>query len=274
LLIFGGEGRDNMELTDTWQFNTGTNTWTRSSNTPIPLTETQAANLSDLQMLIYGGRSGGEATNRSFLYTFSAGQLTSIQITPKNPTIFTGQSQTFIAQGYDPNGIQVPINNPQWEYSQYNGTAFVCPNDPNICTFTATQPGNGYVACFNGPVSDPNSIHGSTDITIKQSGPLASIQIMPQNPTMYVGQSLTFTAQGYDPNGNPTLIQKPVWSYYSQFGTVTLDYNNLTRCIFNATQAGTGHIACYQGPFDPIKGLDGVHGSTDIYIQDPNQIGG
>jgi hypothetical protein len=166
LWIFGGEGENYVELNDTWQFNTMTNNWTQSTNTPIPLAETQAANLSDLQMLVYGGRSEGEATNRSFLYTFSAGQLTSMQITPENPTMFTGQSQTFIAQGYDPNGIQVTINDPQWEYSQNCGKVAIDPSAPNICTFTATQPGNGYVACFNGPVDDPNSFHGSTDIFI------------------------------------------------------------------------------------------------------------
>jgi N-acetylneuraminic acid mutarotase len=166
LWIFGGEGENYVELNDTWQFNTLTNNWTRSSDTPIPLAETQATNLSDFQILVYGGRSGGEAINRSFLYTFSAGQLASMQITPNNPTMFTGQSQTFIAQGYDPNGIEVPIDNPQWEYSQNCGKITIDPNALNICTFTATQPGNGYVACFNGPIDDPNSIHGSTDIYI------------------------------------------------------------------------------------------------------------
>ena len=96
------------------------------------------------------------------------------------------------------------------------------------------------------------------------AGQLASIQITPENPDMEVGQSLVFRAQGYDENGDPCQINDPNWEGDQSYGTITPDVNDPLKCTYTANQAGNGYIICWEGP--PYQG---IHGSTDIYIQDP-----
>ncbi len=50
---------------------------------------------------------------------------------------------------------------------------------------------------------------------------LDSIVITPQNPTMSVGETLTFTAQGYDQYGDPFPISDPHWEGDGIYGTIT-----------------------------------------------------
>ena len=193
-------------------------------------------------------------------------QASYIRISPDNPTMYVGQSLTFTAQGYNSSGTPCPIIYPQWEeHSSQCGTIHVNLQDPNICSFTATEAGNGWVACWQGTTFE--GIHGSTDITIKQPGPLTQITITPQNPTIYVGQSLSFTAQGYDASGNPCLINNPQWSADERFGYISLDPNDVCQCNFTATQAGTGGIACMD-----ISTGTYVDGSTHIYIKEGGQV--
>jgi hypothetical protein len=71
--IFGGTGADGVELADTWEFNATTRAWTRRADLPIPLTEAAAAALpssdgAGVSVLVFGGKSGGAAINRTFRY--------------------------------------------------------------------------------------------------------------------------------------------------------------------------------------------------------------
>ena len=81
-----------------------------------------------------------------------------------------------------------------------------------------------------------------TSISITTSQ-LARIEISPQNPTMEVGQSLVFTAQGYDQDDNPCPINDPFWE--GEYGTLTPDPNDPQKCTFTANQVGNGYIVCW-----------------------------
>ncbi|MBN1661963.1 MAG: hypothetical protein JW943_00015, partial [Deltaproteobacteria bacterium] len=93
-------------------------------------------------------------------------------------------------------------------------------------------------------------------------GALTDIIITPSLPTMQVGQSVTFTAEGRDQSGNPVAIQDPHWE--AEYGTITpVPGSDPPQCTYTAAMEGNGYILCYQGP--PSQG--GVNGSTDITIQ-------
>ncbi|MGQ9771847.1 MAG: hypothetical protein ACUVQG_14985, partial [Thermogutta sp.] len=101
-----------------------------------------------------------------------------------------------------------------------------------------------------------------------QSGGVVTIKITPANPTMQVGQSLTFTAQGYDAQGQPVQIVDPRWSVDDRYGYGSVDPNDPSKFIFTATNPGTGGVACSEGP--PFQG--GPHGSTDLNILPQDQL--
>ena len=104
----------------------------------------------------------------------NAGSLRSIVITSvpalgTPPTIGVGQSVVFTAEGKDQNGNTVPIPNPQWYSDGGHGTIVVDPNDPNKCTYTATNKGAAYIQCCDGPPG--TGADDSKDFTTTTAGP-------------------------------------------------------------------------------------------------------
>jgi Ca2+-binding RTX toxin-like protein len=149
-------------------------------------------------------------------------QLTTIEVTPINPSINVDQSLEFTASGKDQNGNPFPLSDPQWQGDSWHGTISVDPTDPTKCTFTATAPGNSYIMCWEGPPRQGK--HGSTDITITQGSgqQLDSIVVSPANVSLEAGGPQLFSAVGYDPDGDPMDPPiTPMWS--TDGGTVTQD---------------------------------------------------
>ncbi len=94
---------------------------------------------------------------------------------------------------------------------------------------------------------------------------VSEITVTPTNPTMMVGQTLRFTAQGFDTNGAPVDIIDPHWECEGgTFAPVTNGNDTVApQCDFTAATPGPGYILCYEGP--PSSG--GPNGSADITIQ-------
>ena len=188
--------------------------------------------------------------------------LTSISITPQNPTMTVGESLTFTATGYDQYGDSFPLNDPQWSADTTYGTLTVDPQDPTKATFTATSPGVAGMMCGEGGTQ----IAGSNEITIAQDSPvLTSISITPYHPTMTVGESLTFTATGYDQYGDPFPLNDPQWWANPQYGTLTVDPQDPTKATFTATAAGIAGIMCEEGGTQ-------ISGSTEITITEGGEL--
>ena len=141
--------------------------------------------------------------------SITTSQLARIEISPQNPTMEVGQSLVFTAQGYDQDDNPCPINDPFWE-GEY-GTLTPDPNDPQKCTFTANQVGNGYIVCWEGTPPQA-TIHGSTDITITEpESQLDRIEVSPSSVSLTIGEDRQFAAKGFDQNGNEIPIT-PQWS--------------------------------------------------------------
>ena len=174
--------------------------------------------------------------------------LTSISITPHNPTMTVGESLTFTAQGYDQYGDPFPISDPHWEGDEVYGTITPDPNDPLKCDYTANSAGNGYIICYEGPPGQA-TVHGSTDIYIQGGGDLARIDVDPNSVALKLNQNQQFSAKGYDAQGNEVPIT-PIWS--TDGGTITSDG------LYTATQVGVFTVtASVEG--SSVTGTASVH---------------
>ncbi len=183
------------------------------------------------------------------------GELTSIVITPSNPTMQVGQSVTFTAEGRDQNGNPVTIQDPHWE-AEHGTITPVEGSDPPQCTYTAVTEGNGYIMCYQGPPYQ-GGISGSTDITIQGGGAyLARIDVTPNDVSLQVGQQQQFTATGYDQNGNVYQIT-PIWS--ANGGTIdqTGRYTATVPGDFTVTSSVSGST---------VTGTAGVHVDPAAYL--------
>jgi Ca2+-binding RTX toxin-like protein len=178
-------------------------------------------------------------------------QLTTIEVTPINPSINVGQSLEFTASGKDQNGNPFPLSDPQWQGDTWHGTISVNLADPTKCTFTATATGDSYIMCWEGPPRQ--GPHGSTDITITQGSEqqLDSVVVSPANVNLEVGGQQLFSAVGYDLDGNPMDPPiTPMWSTdggtIAQDGTYTApdtegDYD-VTAGVTGSTNTGTANV--------------------------------
>lgn len=76
-------------------------------------------------------------------------------------------------------------------------------------------------------------------------GALASITISPSSATVSQGTTQTYTAQGFDADGNVVTIPSPSWSISTISDTITPGGSN---CDFNAgSVTDTGTITCTSG---------------------------
>jgi hypothetical protein len=136
----------------------------------------------------------------------NAGRLATIEITSvpalgTPPTIAVGQSVVFTAEGKDRSGNTVPIRDPRWYSGGGHGTIVVDPNDPNKCTYTATNRGADYIQCCDGKPG--YGVDGSVDFTVGESdrpNPF-SILMLPEDVRITEGDSVCFTVDMFDEDG-------------------------------------------------------------------------
>jgi len=97
-----------------------------------------------------------------------------------------------------------------------------------------------------------------------ESGELATVVITSDPPlgtTLGIGQSVVFTAEGKDADGNTVPIPDPQWYSDGTHGTVVVDPNDPNKCTYTATVEGADYIQCCDG----MPGT-GVHGSLDFNV--------
>jgi peptidoglycan/xylan/chitin deacetylase (PgdA/CDA1 family) len=130
----------------------------------------------------------GSSTDTAQL-TITPGPFNHLVISPKTPTITAGASQTFTADGFDQYG------NDLGDVTS-SATFAIGPNgscQENVCS--ATKPGEDTVTASEGESSD------STQMTV-QAGPLDHIAISPKTGSIAVGESQSYSAEGFDAAGN------------------------------------------------------------------------
>ncbi|HEC76957.1 MAG TPA: hypothetical protein ENI33_06855 [Thermoplasmatales archaeon] len=94
---------------------------------------------------------------------------------------------------------------------------------------------------------------------------LISISITPDHPTMTVGETLTFTATGYDQYGDPFPLYDPQWWANPQYGTLTVDPQDPAKASFTATAVGIAGMMCEEGGTQ-------ISGSTEITIIEGGEL--
>jgi len=129
---FGGEDNATGDVSNqAYYFDLTTNTWTRIADMPEPLADAAAvafpvggfrksagAATSDMRILVYGGLdSTWQASGRTYIYTPPAGifpnELARIEVAPDSVDLQAGDTQQFIATGYDGNDNVLGIT-PIW----------------------------------------------------------------------------------------------------------------------------------------------------------------
>lgn len=128
--------------------------------------------------------------------------LTSIAVTPANPSIAAGLTQQFAATGHFKNG------------STENLTAFVAwsSSKPSVATITSGGMATGVTAGTSSIVATLGTVTGSTTLTVTPPI-LVSIAVTPASPSIAKGTTLQFTATGtYSDGSVQTITNSVTWS--------------------------------------------------------------
>ncbi len=175
----------------------------------------------------------------SDLITVSGANLTSIAITPPNPTLSNGATQQMTATGtYSDGSTQDITSKVSWSGAKagvlnLNATGLV----------TAQGPGSASIAATSGSVS------GSDTITVSPS--LVSIAVTPTGASVPKGETQQMTATGtYNDGSTQDISNKVTWS-----GAVTGVVQLSTTGLVTAQGLGTATITATLGSISGATGM-------------------
>ena len=179
---------------------TGQVTWT--SGTPAKATITGAG----LATGVAAGTSTITATlgsvSGSTVLTVTQATLTSIQVTPLNPSISKGGTQQFTATGTYSDSSTANITG---QVTWTSGT-------PAKATITGAGLATGVAAGTSTITATLGSVSGSTVLTVTPAT-LTSIQVTPSNPSISKGGTQQFTATGtYSDSTTANLTGQVTWT--------------------------------------------------------------
>lgn len=185
----------------------------------------------------------GNVTGISDIIVNEAFQLSTITITPSNPTINVDETIFFTATGYDINGNTVLIGDVIWSTSQPEATII----DPRGA-FRSYVSGIITVAGTSGEVT------GTTTVNVRSPYDLANIVVTPSNQLIALGEELQFSATGFDHFGNEKATSI-LWSVSDPENCAIT-----TQGIFTSTSIGNYTITASS---------EGVTGTSAITVYEP-----
>jgi len=174
----------------------------------------------------------------------SAPTLTSIVVTPANPTNLAGATQQFTATGtYSDGTVQTISSQVAWTSSN---------------TAVATISTGGLAASVSAGATTISAalagVTGGTTLTVQAAPTLASIAVTPANPTIAVGATQQFTATGtYSDGSTQNLTSRVTWTS-SKTAVATINTNGLATAV----SAGATVISA---------ALSGVMGTDTLTVQ-------
>jgi len=164
--------------------------------------------------------------------TVTSATLSSVAVTPANPSIPVGLAEQFTASGTYSDGTNHDITaQVTWQSSSpsvatINSSGLGTPITPGTATITATS----------------GSISGNTTLTVT-SATLSSIAVTPANPSIPVGLAKQFTASGtYSDGTNHDITAQVTWQS-SNLSVATVNGSGLAT----AASAGTATITATSG---------------------------
>jgi len=145
--------------------------------------------------------------------------LTSVSLSPTSPTVSTGQSQVFTAQGMNQTGS--PISGPSysWQVSPATLGTLNSTSAPTVKFTAGTNPGVGKLwvnSTYNG-----TTVSNSTAITVKVAPiTLSSVSITPSSSTINETGTQSFTAVPVCTGGTCPATVSYSWSLNNALGTL------------------------------------------------------
>ncbi len=181
--------------------------------------------------------------------------LTTITVTPDSCVLDVGETQVFVATGYDQYDDEIDIL-PVWTVEGGIGNFVAAPAaTTSIRHFSANISGQGKVQAMQGAVV------GEASVTVVTPGTrvLTTITMEPASATLQVGATQDITASGFDQHGDPIDFDA-VWSVEGDIGSVApaMAPAAVTSTYrFTATAVGSGSVRATDGD---------VFGQTDIQV--------
>jgi Ice-binding-like len=181
-----------------------------------------------------------------------AGPLASITVIPDPTTMLTGTSQTFNAVGRDASLNLVTISPASLVWTVRKGT---------VATAGVVGASSGAYTAPAGTGTDTvratsGSIFGQGRITVVAgAGVLATITVTPNPANLFTGDSVQFTATGYDPAGIVVALPALTWTVNPAVGGGTI---TSPAAMFHAgavTGTFTNTVKATTGGATPVSGF-------------------
>ncbi len=221
---------------------TGTVTWSSLTASAATISSAGLAKGVGVGSSTIQATSGG--VSGSTVLNISAATLTSISVTPANPSITTGATQQFTATGtFSDASTQNITGSVTWT---------------SLKTAVATISGSGLASGVSAGSSTiqaaSGSVTGTTTLTVNAIAPtLVSIVVTPANPSIPNGATQQFTATGtYSDASTKNITSTVTWSSLST-GVATISSTGLAAAV------GTGSSTIQAA-------LGAVNGSTVLTV--------
>jgi phospholipase C len=172
--------------------------------------------------------------------TGSSATLTSIAVTPANPTVAAGLTQQFTATGTYSDGTTQNLTTTATWSSSSTAVATVSNSSGSQGLASGLTQGSATITATSGSVS------GSTTLTV---GPpvLVSMAITPANPSIALGTTQQLTATGtYSDGSTQNLTTTATWSS-SNTGAATVSNNAGSQGLVTSVAQGTTTITAISG---------------------------
>ncbi|HEY0703080.1 MAG TPA: Ig-like domain-containing protein [Candidatus Acidoferrales bacterium] len=199
--------------------------WTSSNTSTATITSTGAATGVAAGNTTITATANGGATNSTNLHV-TAATLTSITISPSNPSFHSGTNQQFTATAHYSDGSSANITSSVTWTSSAPGTVSIDANG----LATGVSSGNATITATSGTTT------GMTSVTIQQAT-LNSISISPSNPSVAPQTTQQFTATGNYADGSMQDITSSVVWASSNTNTATINSAGLATALASGTTA-------------------------------------
>jgi len=179
-------------------------------------------------------------TGRTFV-TVLPGNLSRIDVSPKNQTITTDQQLRFTATGYDIKGNVVEMS-PAWD-AEGGGEIDSSGN------YNPERPGKWRI------YANASGISGFTYVYVVEGSP-SRIEITPERAQVRAGETVKFEARIYDADGN-AVTGYPIWS---------AEEGEISEGTYTATKAGTWKV------YANISGIIGDWAEVEVLPGQPSVL--
>ncbi len=196
----------------------------------------------------------GTSVSANATVTVTAAVLTSIDVTPTNPSIPLGTNQQFAATGRFSDSTVQDLT-PSVTWSCANSSVATASNAPST---RGRASGVGVGSTTVAALHTSTGISGSTTLTVTAAA-LVSIAVTPTNPSIALGLNRQFTATGtYTDASNADITTLVTWSSATP-GVATISNAGGSEGLATSVATGSSLMtATHSGT--------GIHGSTTLTV--------